>query len=243
MSGRLSKRTAFTIVELMTVIAIMGLLVGMIVTASMVVVKNQRAQATKNVLLKLDQVLEEYVAQRNTVPAFVATLYVNVPDAPLPLSSYRGESYPDRPDASVFLRSVKGVGECDLLVASLPESFLVKTDGEGDDEFGPMVSVGDSWSDWPEEPLGLVYYVHPDNYLAQAIYGRCINKRPYFVSAGADGMWGHPQELAGLDPYPGSGTEEQEFMTEWRSDNVYSYDGIPTDFDVPNDAGNAVLNN
>ncbi len=230
----------FTLLELLAVMAIIGLLAGMIVTASVVVVKKQRVRTTRDVLMKLDQVLEEYLSQRNAVPAFIAVQYDRVPDDTAVLHSYRGEDYPDRPDASVFLRSVRGVGECDLLMSGLPDRYLIRTNGERDDELGAMPSVGDAWGEWPDDPRGLVYYVHPDNHLAQAFYGRCVNRRPYFVSSGPDGKFGHPGEIA----LSGVGVEDaqelQDQLIEWRSDNVYSYEGVDVEMAVGRAALTAV---
>ena len=216
------KRRAFSLIELLAVITIMGLLMGMIVTASVVVARKQRAASTQKLLLKLDHVLEEYLAQRNVVPAFVPAAYATEVPVPRALRSWNGVEYPDQPDVSVFLRSARGVGQCDTLIASIPEQFLRVTP-EG------IVTAVDSWAEWPETPYGLIYYVHPDNHLAQALYGRCVNKRPYFLSAGPDGHFGHPQEIAESGIEVSDMQEQVDLLNEWRSDNTYSIQGVDTE--------------
>lgn len=230
---RNKKRGAFSLLELLAVVGIIGLLSALVLAASLAVAKKQRRNATQNMLFKLDQILEEYVAQRNTIPGFVPEAYVDVPVSPRPLSTYRGEQYPARPDASVFIRQVQGVGECDTLIASIPESYLIQT------ETDEVPSVVDSWATWPEDERGIVYYVHPDNVLAQAVLGRCINRRPYFVSAGPDGLFGHPFEFAVYGLHSGTDEEDNESLKGFRADNVYSYEGIELDFDISSDAFSA----
>src|SRR5690606_36743971 len=96
---------------------------------------------------------------------------------------------------------------------------------------------------WPIREQSLIYYVHPNNRRsradasldeypdAQELYGACVNGRPYFFSAGPDGFYGHPDELAsiinyyGMQPHSG-GESDEEFwnraLLEARKDNLYS---------------------
>lgn len=121
-------------------------------------------------------------------------------------------------------------------------------------------SVVDSWADsgwqepWPmiEDPnfasvagnprtlQQLVFYVHPENVIAQALYGKCESGRPYFMSAGPDLFYGisyeHPYAAAHHGMSVGDyGNDDAKFrqavMKKSRQDNVYSYP-VKRDFDV-----------
>ena len=69
--------------------------------------------------------------------------------------------------------------------------------------------------------------MHPDNEVAQALYGRCLNERPYFVSAGPDGLFGTTDEIKGIcrsAGNSGASPEEVEKAIAALDDNIYSYE-------------------
>ncbi len=100
---------------------------------------------------------------------------------------------------------------------------------------------------FPKSLQQLVFYVHPDNKLAQALYGQCETRRPYFMSAGPDefyGTWYEEKQVIahyGLKPStspPESPIEfKQRVMKKAREDNVYSYP-VKWDFDVDEELTN-----
>jgi type II secretory pathway pseudopilin PulG len=152
---------------------------------------------------------------------------------------------PRYPDAAVFVEQVQGYGDVDSILSGLerwlqptPSSSLRGSYGTTQahaDETIP--SVRDDWSDdswdgntdstdWPLLTGGLVLYIHPSNHLAQALYGRCKNGRPYFMSAGPDGKFGTTNEFSqngDLDPTPEKILQAIAAM----EDNVYSYQPDP----------------
>lgn len=71
----------------------------------------------------------------------------------------------------------------------------------------------------------LIYYVHPSNRLAQDLFGKCRNNRPYFMSAGPDKLYG----LGG--DYQDVGEITDEELGEALDDNIYSYEPEPVDLD------------
>ena len=82
--------------------------------------------------------------------------------------------------------------------------------------------------------------MHPDNELAQALYGRCLNERPYFVSAGPDGLFGTTDEIKRVcrtSASSGASPEEVERAIAALEDNIYSYEVGPARID-PDDAFN-----
>lgn len=164
------------------------------------------------------------------------------------------------PDTSVFLRQAQGIGQVNSIISSIGARFTVTTelmDGDADDSTNEMdttPSILDAWSDaegwiatsrtgdaedaWPllHSSAHLIFYVHPANRLAQDLYGRCVNGRPYFFSAGADGLYGTTSQLTG------DGTDNQsemgvnsdgvdltfsEMAVEALEDNIYSYEVAP----------------
>ncbi|MEC9372409.1 MAG: type II secretion system protein, partial [Planctomycetota bacterium] len=168
---------------------------------------------------------EYLIVNNNNIPAYSLSEYENVPGKtifdnamdpgsmeltdPLAFPMYNNRQYPRFPDASVFIRRAQGVGAVDSVIASIPVSYLTVTaiqpgtseyDTQRDAETTP--SVLDSWArgSWPGAGFPAaeqqyIYYVHPDNDFAQAMFGRCVNRRPYFMSAGPDEAYGHGFEF------------------------------------------------
>lgn len=152
-----------------------------------------------------------------------------------------GTDYPRHPDAAVFIRQAQGIGAIDEIMSGIGERWLVSTPeadaSASDDPTSPSYlaadatpSVLDPWSDpavwrapWPivgVDGVATIYYVHPRNELAQRLYGRCVGGRPYFFSAGPDGIYGSTTHLSA------DGTRDAAFIqaaVDGLADNVYSY--------------------
>ncbi|HVZ94872.1 MAG TPA: hypothetical protein VG797_10215, partial [Phycisphaerales bacterium] len=172
-------------------------------------------------------------------------------------SSYASGEYPMYPDASVFIHQSRGVGECDAIIAGLPSQFVRITKTVGASPAVDDPSIIDAWGrdDWadgagaaaanqwrvvrriaePIPPQQMVYYVHPDNKLAQALYGKCVNRRPYFVSAGHDLFHGNPRDgsvtASALGLNAATNEEKQAVLKATRKNNIYSYP-VDVEFDV-----------
>lgn len=232
----------FTLIELLTVIAIISVLIAMIGGVGLHIIQLRQNAVTESVLITLDRALDEYMAQAGGVaPRYLPDDYDKVPGngyKVLNFPLYRNERHPARPDASVFLRRAQGTGAVDAIVGGLSEQFLIVTPNgptgqidpnEPNDDLTP--SVVDLWAvePWPNDPdddstwditkQQLVYYVHPDNTLAQDLYGQCINRRPYFMSAGRDQKYGLGSEFP-----VGAVQEDVEAALD---DNLYSYEVGP----------------
>lgn len=158
---------------------------------------------------------------------------------------------------------VSGMGEAFLRLTTTPDGA---TDVSGlmnqwnrDTDVTP--SVMDAWADlawkspWrlmeetgnasipgaPESLQSLVIYVHPENKLAQAIYGKCEAGRPYFMSPGPDGFYGLWTESPRIIQHYGlkmEGGDVSEFKQRTarkaREDNVYS-GPVKWDFELEGD--------
>lgn len=205
----------FTLVELLVVMAIIVVLTSLLTGVGIAVFRNQQASATKNVLLSLDRALDEYIAQTGSIPPYSQDDYDLVPGPDVSEGDtdfFRvypagGENHPRRPDAAVFIKQALTVGQAQPLISGIGDRFLRPTIGPTDAVNQTAArdgtpSVVDSWStdDWtaPWNPVGqsLIYYVHPKNAMAQALFGKCVNGRPYFLSAGADRIYGFRDDVA-----------------------------------------------
>ncbi len=109
------------------------------------------------------------------------------------------KKFPLRPSSSMFLYQARGLSEIDNALGQMPPSRLAQVFGE-DADGNPfdLTAVLDAWGDAARPYERHVLYVHPANQRAQQLYGYCQNNRPYFLSAGADGIYGSIQDL----PYP-----------------------------------------
>lgn len=165
-----------------------------------------------------------------------------------------GQIFPLRPDAAVFLRQARGYGEVQAILSGLSDKFLRLTttpdgtttppaDSNWNRDTDVTPSVVDSWSNddwsgpWPmidssgRAAQQLILFVHPDNLLAQQYYGKCLNRRGYFVSAGPDLFYGLPSEINAIIDHHGmkrtdaqSDPDPQAVLRKAREDNVYSYE-------------------
>lgn len=230
----------FTLIELLTVIAIVALLVALVGGAGIAVIRKRQEAVTQSVLNSLDRALDEYITINGAPPAYRAQDWDRVPGNGYRFDSfpdYKGQKHPNRPDASVFIRKAQGTGEIDSIIRGIGEDFLVTTPNEDSgqiDQSNPNdtldPSVIDFWgldvwsndldtdSKWGITQQQLVYYVHPDNTLAQELYGQCVNRRPYFMSAGRDQRYGLGGEQTG---------SAKKIVEAWLDDNLYSYDVGP----------------
>lgn len=241
--GRRTARLArsprgFTLLELLVVISIIVALAALATGAGVLVVKRNKSRVTENLLSTLDRALEEYIAVNSVIPKYVPEAHEGVPGPDNELEQYRQREHMRRPDAAVFLRQAVGIGQVDSILGAIPERFLFATPlttGNGGGAIEPddtTPSIIDGWGTpgvWPPirvySPYSIsmqqvIYYVHPDNELAQDLYGRCVNRRPYFMSAGPDEKYGLSDEFMG-DEVGRRALAEQAL-----ADNLYSYEGV-----------------
>lgn len=255
----------FTLIELLVAIGIIGLLVAIVSVVGVKAMHMQRESSTRGVLLTLDRALDEYKEDTGAFPKYDGKDYAGIPGADWAepgdganatqfaaqgYERYRGgQFFPRKPSAGVFFKQARGFADVDGITKSIPTQFIQSTPVQGD---AAAVTVVDAWasSTWAGRVSGnqipgrpalkqtYIVYVHPDNLLAQAYYGACVNGRPYFMSGGPDKKVGL---LAESDPkYTGGYTETDEAYTkrihESIADNIYSYPVGPyeTDSDVFN---------
>lgn len=238
-------RGGFTLLEMLAVVAIILVLVGLIGGVGIAVLRGQKVSQTQNLLLTLDRALDEFImANRGALPRYLVgadpatNQYHETPGPNNAISAssffedYAGlKKNPRRPDAAVFIKQALGAGEVSAIIQGIPPQFLIVTRGgeggretTGDQDLTP--SIIDSWGsrDWPRDDDGnlwditrqqVIYFVHPDNRLAQDLYGQCLNRRPYFFSAGPDLKYGLASEM----PSGARQTDVEALV----ADNIYSY--------------------
>lgn len=241
------RHSGFTLLEILITISVIVILMTLVLSASLRAFSGQNERATKNLLTTLDRALSEYTTVASSVPKYDPANYEDVPSPNLftadnlnqrgnqdafrtyPPSASGAVEHPYRPDASVFIRQARGYGEVDSIINGIDSRFMqTSIIGSGTNAAAdPTPSVVDMWAidDAAWKTTGyavaaqqLVLYVHPDNPLAQDLYGKCINGRPYFMSAGPDKKYGLTKEFADLAP-----AERQAAAEKALADNIYSY--------------------
>ncbi|TVQ32853.1 MAG: type II secretion system protein [Phycisphaeraceae bacterium] len=238
-SGRSRPRRGFSLIEVLVVISVIALLITLVVGAGVTLIARGQTSATQDLLRTMDRALEEFIATNNNViPTYKAGSFDRVPVETNEVENYLGADHSRRPDAGVFLRQVRGFGETDAIIQGLPDRFIVTTPLGPNPNDESMTSLIDYWGEpnWPPPDVGsgqlselemsrqqFIYYVHPDNSLAQDLYGRCVNRRPYFMSAGPDRKYGLTSEFSPGET-PNAMFNEQAI--EALEDNLYSYPGV-----------------
>ncbi len=235
-------RSAFTLVEMMIVIGIIGLLAALTLGISSSVLRNSEIRQTENALKVLTMAMQEWELDMGREVAFQGV--PNLPDTnfydifgsdTIDYPGFGGQGVSNEVmDGALRARSV-------ALFALLSQSdgaksVLSKIESDLLGKSGTETYVVDAWG----KPIGIVFPgkkfsdVFPSgNMFAEDFsgdltvrdqvedgLGSCINKMPYFVSAGPDGIWGYRFQANNgpIDSDPDS-------MAMWDGtlDNVYSY--------------------
>lgn len=235
----------FTLIEMLVVLAVIGVLASILFIAGAAVTSRQKIRATENLLITLDRILDVYMIERGTIPPYNPDQYVGTPGQNNGLQSFNGRNHPARPDAAVFLAQASGYGEVDTLIQSIPNEFVRSRPLPNNNTQGVRApSIVDSWAEsgWPVDPENqgrrypvqyqqVIYFVHPENTLAQALYGRCRNNRPYFMSAGPDRTYGliNEPQFNIQQQADGNSNEIARLVKRAISDNIYSTTVDPFD--------------
>lgn len=171
-------------------------------------------------------------------------------------STSQPQPYPRLPTAGSFTRQVRGNPAVDAILGGIPSRFIAPTpyiswEGGAPDPGDATLNVLDAWGPvnaleirpssgagvtvWPLFDAVPILYVHPRNRLAQALYGRCVNEEPYFMSAGPDRLYGVTNQLRGAVDAARDANRAAEALKAL-DDNLYSYPVTPV---ADRDAGSA----
>jgi len=218
---------AFTLIEMMVVIGLIGLLLTITVMVTQGVVGQSKVRQCRELLGGLDSLLTEYESEYGSMPSFDSSLFSQ------PTGGEAGEV---RPEVATFLEQVHGLAGADRIISGWPTQYLLKRNvyygqvganqlftGLIDDK-NPLdtnaphddrLTLVDPWGTeilyiHPRDKMATVGKNAPNNF---AGYGTPVNDRPYFISAGPDRIF-YDKNMT--DP-----TEDNH-----RKDNIYSYDGV-----------------
>ena len=153
---------AFTLLEMLTTVAVLILLLGMMVSLAHYVRNELAVEATKDVLHRLDEMMRQYVAKQGRLPSI---------DPFIPPALPHGE-LPDEP-----LLQQTAVANNRAFVAALREAGIL-----GDESFGGLphtlyndMMIRDAWG----SPIVFMPAMHEG-------IGMALENRPFFFSAGPD---------------------------------------------------------
>ena len=236
-------RKAFTLIEMLIVMSIIGLLAALTLGISSSVMRNSEIRQTENALKVLSMALQEWELEMgrtitfNGVDSDVYDYDIDMSGGSIGYPGFgaqgvdNGVMSQEMKLRNVTLVEVLSDGESSKDVLSKIETDLVIKDALG------MMFIIDPWGN----PLGVVFpgkyfidvFPSGNNMFAQDSsgdltvrddvedgLGSCINQRPYFVSAGPDGLWGYRFQ-AGDGPI----SSDPTIMELWNAtlDNIYSY--------------------
>ncbi len=172
--SKVSSRSAFSLVELMVVIAIIAILVGITTMVGTAVVNTGKKHATKGVIQSLDQVLAAYIdAKGDNPPPLVEIPYADLPTAiQNAMPSFGGQNlsafYPAIDgrareltsdelnlvnSVALFIQSASVVPEAQEIISGIDPEFAQNY--SADEEVQPfLLTVFDAWGN-------PIRYVHP----------------------------------------------------------------------------------
>lgn len=122
-------RAGFTLMELLVVVAIIGVLVGLAMTVGSKVTQNARKNTTQQTIASLDHVLEAYIKEtEQKPPAYILDPTVANNGQVIPMLDGVTQ---DRPmyvldSLAFFLLEAKKVPACASIIATLPTKFTVR---------------------------------------------------------------------------------------------------------------------
>lgn len=151
---------AFTLLEMLTTVAVLIVVLGLMVSLARYVRKELAIEVTKDLLHRLDQLAEQYVARHNRVPD--VDPFLRDPAAPLPDEQTLQQAAINNNRSIVQALRKDGL-LVDQSFGGLPQSI-----------FNDMM-IRDAWG----SPIVFMPAMHPN-------IGMALQDKPFFFSAGPD---------------------------------------------------------
>jgi type II secretory pathway pseudopilin PulG len=175
-------RGGFTLIEMLTVVAALIILLGLMVSLAWDVRRQSSERLTKELLVKLDALMSQYVAEHKRLPQ--VTLLVGRAAETEPAT--QPGMHPPRaaeeelPDEEALLAAAE-LNNRDFVLALRSEA-AGQPAGRSPELFGPLsgpmydeVTLRDAWG----TPIVFMPAMHP-------AIGMALGNRPFFLSAGPD---------------------------------------------------------
>ena len=170
------RRGGFTLIEMLTVVAALIIVLGLMVSLAWNVRRQSSERLTKGLLVKLDALMGQYVARHKQLPQ--VTPLVDTSRA----TTHGAEA--ELPDEDTLLAAAE-LNNRDFVMALRAEALTMAGGpggGAAPDLFGPLtgsmydeVTLRDAWG----TPIVFMPAMHP-------AIGMALGNRPFFVSAGPD---------------------------------------------------------
>lgn len=199
-------RRAFTLIEMLTVVAGLIIVLGLMVSLAWDVRRQSAERLTKGLLVKLDVLMGQYIARHKRMPEVTRLVDAPIHAATQPAVALSAVELAEDelPDEESLLAAAE-LNNRDFVQALRAEvaplvGAVGQVDRQSPDLFGPLtgpmydeVTLRDAWG----TPIVFMPAMHP-------AIGMALGNRPFFLSAGPD----------------------RKFRT--RDDNLYSYElGAP----------------
>jgi type II secretory pathway pseudopilin PulG len=185
-------RRAFTLIEMLTVVAALIIVLGLMVSLAWDVRRQSSERLTKGLLVKLDGLMSQYVARHKQLPQVTPLVEVIPPTEPsasqpvaVTLTTRMAEV--ELPDEDTLLAAAE-LNNRDFVMALRSEAATLGPGlaaGAPPELFGPVggavydeVTLRDAWG----TPIVFMPAMHP-------AIGMALGNRPFFVSAGPDRMF------------------------------------------------------
>ena len=185
-----SSRRGFTLIEMLTVVAALIIVLGLMVSLAWDVRRQSSERLTKGLLLKLDGLMSQYVARHKQLPEVTPLVEVvaaapaaSQPAAVISRALTTRPADEELPDEDMLLAAAE-LNNRDFVMALRAEAAAIGIAGAaGTPElFGPVggtvydeVTLRDAWG----TPIVFMSAMHP-------AIGMALGNRPFFVSAGPD---------------------------------------------------------
>jgi len=191
-----SRRRGFTLIEMLTVVAGLIIVLGLMVSLAWDVRRQSSERLTKTLLVKLDALMTQYVARHKQLPEVTPLVDVHS-GRPATKSAPQSALFPpteksrpaddELPDEETLLAAAE-LNNRDFVLALRSEAMAGGTGpavGPAPDLFGPLagsmydeVTLRDAWG----TPIVFMPAMHP-------AIGMALGNRPFFMSAGPDRMF------------------------------------------------------